>query len=206
MNFTTYAELQTSIGDELNRTDLTSAIAGFIRLMEAQTERQLRTRDMIELNTAFVIDDEYVAIPTDMLEVRSIVLNTNPLTILDFETAQNIAEFKQAQLEIGRPSKFSIVGNQFQFARVPDTSYEATLIYFKKFERLSVSNTSNWLLENHPDIYFYGSLLNSAPYLKDDPRVSVWGALYQNAVDALKIADERAQTASNGLKSTARNY
>lgn len=206
MNFTTYAELQTSIGDELNRTDLTSAIAGFIRLMEAQTERQLRTRDMIELDTAFVIDDEYVAIPTDMLEVRSIVLNTNPLTILDFETAQNIAEFKQAQLEIGRPSKFSIVGNQFQFARVPDTSYEATLIYFKKFERLSVSNTSNWLLENHPDIYFYGSLLNSAPYLKDDPRVSVWGALYQNAVDALKIADERAQTASNGLKSTARNY
>lgn len=206
MNFATYADLKASIADELNRDDLSSAIGGFIRLMESQTERQLRTRDMIALNQSFTIANEFEPIPADMLEVRSIVLNTDQVIELEYLTASDLSEFKRSELNIGRPSKFSVVGSNFQFARVPDTSYTATIIYFQKIPKLSDTTTSNWLLENHPDIYFYGSLLNSAPYLKDDARVAVWGALYQNACDALKIADERAQTASNGLTSVARNF
>ncbi len=47
MALTTYNELKTSVGDWLNRTDLTTVIPDFIALAEAQIERQLRTRQMI---------------------------------------------------------------------------------------------------------------------------------------------------------------
>ena len=42
MALTTYAELKTSVGDWLNRSDLTTAIPDFISLAEAQIERNLR--------------------------------------------------------------------------------------------------------------------------------------------------------------------
>ncbi len=46
MALSTYAELKTSIGDWLNRADLTAVIPDFISLAEAQVERTLRTRQI----------------------------------------------------------------------------------------------------------------------------------------------------------------
>lgn len=43
----------------------------------------------------------------------------------------------------------------------------------------------NWLLTAHPDIYLYGTLVELAPYLKDDARVPVWEQRYQDAVATL---------------------
>ena len=60
MALTTYAELKTSIGDWLNRADLTAVIPDFISLAEAQIERTLRTRQMIvRANASF--DAQYGA-------------------------------------------------------------------------------------------------------------------------------------------------
>jgi hypothetical protein len=73
MALTTYTELKTSIGDWLNRSDLTNAIPDFISLAEAQVERTLRTRQMIvRANASF--DAQYGAVPADFLETKSLKL------------------------------------------------------------------------------------------------------------------------------------
>jgi hypothetical protein len=84
MALTTYAELKTSIGDWLNRADLTAVIPDFISLAEAQVERTLRTRQMIvRANASF--DAQYGAVPADFLETKSLKLtSTNPQTPLSF--------------------------------------------------------------------------------------------------------------------------
>lgn len=206
MQFDTYASLQSAIADELNRTDLTSAITGFISLMESQTERQLRVREMIEYVPAFEVATALEPIPADFLETRSFVLNTVPVTPLRFMTIDDVAQFDQANEGVGKPLFFTIIGDNFRFSKTPDDTYTATLIYYKQIPRLSDVVTTNWLLTKHPDIYFYGSLLNSAPYLKEDPRVQVWAGLYQNAVNSLQNADERAQTQSNNLVAKSRKF
>jgi hypothetical protein len=78
MALSTYAQLQTSIGDWLNRSDLTATIPDFISLAEAQIERTLRTRQMIvRANASF--DSQYGAVPADFLETKSLKLtSTNP--------------------------------------------------------------------------------------------------------------------------------
>lgn len=43
----------------------------------------------------------------------------------------------------------------------------------------------NWLLTAHPDIYLYGTLVESAPYLRDEERLPVWEQRYQDAVATL---------------------
>lgn len=206
MNFLTYADLKSAIADELNRTDLDAAIPAFVSLMEVQTERLLRTREMLKTVSSFTVDSELEALPSDFLDTRSIYLNTDPITPLDFLTVDAMQDFKQVNSGIGKPTRYTVLGTNFQFLKVPDTTYTATLVYYSRIPRLSDTQTSNWLLQYHPDIYFYGSLVNSAPYLKEDARIQVWAQLYQTAIAALKSADDRSQTASNNLTATARTF
>jgi len=205
MAISNYAELNAAVADTLNRTDLESAIPNFIALCETQTERQLRVRQMLG-SMLITIDSEFEALPTDFLETRSIVLNTQPVRLLGFRTIDSMAEYKAAFTAPSKPSEYCVIGEQFQFLPVPDTTYSATLTYYKTIPRLSDALASNWLLHKAPDVYLYGALINSAPYLKEDNRIQTWATYYQGAIDALGIEDDRAQTASGGLKAKARMF
>ena len=174
MALTTYTELKTSIGDWLNRTDLTSAIADFISLAEAQIERQLRTRQMITRANAD-ISTEYAALPSDFLETKSFKLtSTNPVTPLIFQTIDALDDLSRTFSAASRPKYFGIVGGQIRVVPVPDATYTTELIYYAKLSKLSSTVSINWLLAASPDIYLYGSLLQAAPYLQDDARIPVW--------------------------------
>lgn len=205
MNFANYTALKSAIADELNRTDLDTAIPGFISLMESQTERQLRTREMLS-QVNFTVDSEFENIPADFLETRRFELQSNPVQLLEYQTPDQSSTYKQYYPFGAKPMRFTVIGEQFQFLPAPNASFTAVLLYYKQIPRLSDVTPTNWLLTKHPDIYFYGSLLNTAPYLKEDARLAVWAQLYQAAVDSLNVADERAQTASHGLKIRSRSF
>lgn len=206
MALSTYTELKSSVADWLNRTDLTNAIPDFIALAEAQIERTLRTRQMIVRATAS-IDTEYSAVPADFLETKSIKLNTNPVTALAFETIDALDSLKSTTyISPGKPHFFSIVGGQIRVLPVPDSTYTAELIYYAKLSKLSGSNATNWLLTQAPDVYLYGSLMQAAPYLKDDSRIPVWAAIYTRGLEELQIADDRGATSGGAIMMRARTF
>ena len=197
MAINTYATLQSSISDWLNRSDLTSAIKSFITLAEAQMNRSIRHREMIERAQA-TIDSEYSATPSDWVQSVSLVLETTPVTQLDYVTNEEMNRKKSASIATGKPQCYTHIGDEIQVYPAPDsTSYTAELVYYAKIPSLSDTNTNNWLLLSHPDIYLYGSLMQSAPYLVDDQRIAVWGGLYQKAIDDLTISDQRTQGQSS---------
>jgi len=206
MALTTYTELKASVADWLNRTDLTNVIPDFISLAEAQIERTLRTRQMIVRATAS-IDTEYSAVPADFLETKSIKLNTNPVTALVFESIDALDSLKSTTyISPGRPGYFGIVGGQIRVLPVPDSTYTAELIYYAKLSKLSSSVAVNWLLTQAPDVYLYGSLMQAAPYLKDDSRVPVWAAIYTRGLEELQIADDRGATSGGSIMMRARSF
>lgn len=206
MALTTYTELKTSIGDWLNRTDLTSAIADFISLSEAQIERQLRTRQMITRANAD-ISTEYAALPSDFLETKSFKLtSTNPVTPLIFQTIDALDDLSRTFSAVSRPKYFGIVGAQVRVVPVPDATYTTELIYYAKLSKLSSTVSTNWLLAASPDIYLYGSLLQAAPYLQDDARIPVWSNLYDRALTDLQTADDRGATSGGAMSARARSF
>lgn len=208
MALSTYAELKASVADWLNRSDLTSAIADFVSLAEAQMERQLRTRQMIVRATAsFAASAEYGTVPDDFLEAKTIKLDTNPVTSLDFETISSMDQLAgNTYTSTGRPKKFTVVGNQFRLLPIPDTAYTAELIYYAKLTKLSSTVATNWLLTQAPDVYLYGSLLQAAPYLQDDARITVWSSLYAAGLNQLQVADDRGSTSGGVLTARARSF
>ena len=56
---------------------------------------------------------------------------------------------------------------------------------------LSGSNPTNALLRDAPDLYLFGALAESAPYLQHDERLQVWEARLSAGVKALRVSTER---------------
>ena len=206
MALTTYTELKASVADWLNRSDLTAAIPDFISLAEAQIERTLRTRQMIvRANASFNV--EFGATPADFLEVRSFKLSgTNPPTPLSFMTIDALDAESTKFTASGRPKFFGIVGGQFRLVPTPDSNYATELTYYAKLSKLSASVASNFIFSASPDIYLYGALLQAAPYLQDDNRISVWATLYERALNDLQTADDRASTSGGALLTRAKTF
>jgi hypothetical protein len=206
MALTTYTELKTSIGDWLNRSDLTTAIPDFISLAEAQIERTLRTRQMIvRANASF--DAQYGAVPSDFLETKSLKLtSTNPQTPLQFLSIDALDNEAANYTASGKPKFFGVVGGQFRIVPTPDANYTTELTYYAKLTKLSSSVASNWLLTSSPDIYLYGALLQAAPYLQDDARIQTWATLYERALNDLQTADDRGASSGGALLTRAKTF
>jgi hypothetical protein len=206
MALSTYTELKTSIGDWLNRADLTSVIPDFISLAEAQVERTLRTRQMIvRANASF--DAEYGAVPSDFLETKSLKLtSTNPQTPLEFLSIDALDNKASEYTGSGKPRFFGVVGGQFRIVPTPDATYTTELTYYAKLTKLSSSVATNWLLTANPDIYLYGSLLQAAPYLQDDARIQTWATLYERALNDSQTADDRGASSGGALLTRAKTF
>ena len=80
------------------------------------------------------------------------------------------------------------------------------MYYYGKIPSLSASNATNQILENFPDVYLYGSLVHSAPFLGDDQRLQVWGSLYQSSLNAINGQSERAKQGAVGRRMKIRSY
>lgn len=198
MALATYAELQSSIGDWLNRADLVATIPSFISLAETAHNRQLRTRQMIKRSTALV-SDAFTTLPTDMLEITNAQINGSRVTPLEF-VSMDQADRVRKIYPAGSSKYFTIVGDTLELVPNPSSEVTVEIVYYARIPALSVSNTSNWLLLNSPDLYMYGALIASAPYLRDDDRVMVWTSLYKQALGDLQLADERARFTSTPLR------
>jgi hypothetical protein len=207
MAISNYSTLQASIGDWLNRSDLTAVIPDFITLAEAQFNRNIRHRRMVERATA-TLDSEYSAVPADWLESIRYQINTNPITVMEFVSPDQAALLKGANGTTGKPIYYTQIGQQFQVVPAPDSgsAYTGELTYYATIPALSVSNTTNWLLTDSPDLYLYGALLQAAPYLQDDQRISTWGTLYERCLNDLKVSDERSRMATSALRMRARSF
>jgi hypothetical protein len=199
-----YATLKSTVADFLNRDDLTAAIPTFIRLTEAEFNRRLRTHQMVVRADA-VIDTQYTALPGDFLEVRSLYLKTAPIQRLEYLSIEGLIEANTSNA-LGRPTRFTIIGKTIEVYPAPDVSYAGEMIYYGMIPSLTDESPVNWLVNEHFDAYLYGALMQSAPYLKDDARVQIWGRAFENAITQINLAADRFETAGGNISSTARRF
>lgn len=193
MAITTYSDLQSTIANYLARSDLTAQIPDFIRLAETRLRRDLRIRQMMNAATTSTTGaDATVALPSDFLEVRDLVLLTNPVTPLNY-ISPSVFSRNARVTESGRPLDYTILATEFKFAPVPDTAYTIEILYYAAPTFLSSTNPSNAFLANVPDLLLYASLVEAESYLMNDPRLPVWANMYDRGLAAVNTSDEAAQ-------------
>jgi hypothetical protein len=188
-----YASLQTAVIEYLARdqdTTLIARIPTFIQLAEAKFNRQLFVRQMEQRSTAVVdttsSEPEFISLPANFQSMRRVRLSSvSGKPPLEFKSGTQMDEYRFSTSDVvAQPRYFTVFGNEIEIAPTPDAAYTIEMVYRQNVPALA-SNFSNWLLTLAPDLYLYGALLESAPYIKEDGRIQTWGLGFTTALDDL---------------------
>lgn len=194
MSITDFTTLKTVAVEYLARegdATLIARVPTFIQLFEAKMNRMLFVPQMEKRSTAAVntgsTEPEFIALPGDFQSMRTVRLSgVTGKPRLSFMTPTQLEDYRYSIDNVtGQPIYFSVFGEEMELAPTPNEDYTLEIIYRSFLSALSDSNTSNWLLTLAPDLYLYGTLLESAPYIKEDGRIQTWAAGVSTALNDL---------------------
>lgn len=197
MAITNYAQLQSAVLAWLDReddADIVPAVQTFIANAEATLRRRPEVRNLVE--AVLFLDQETVDLPADFKSLEALYyLGPTRFGSIDIVPQDVLAVEKRNAGLTGPVRKASFVAKRrLKFAPVPGETQTLGFGYWQTVSpSLSDVAATNWLLDDHPDIYLYASLVESAPYMREDPRLAVWEQELGRRVDELNKQIEREQ-------------
>jgi len=110
----------------------------------------------------------------------------------------------------GLPRNFSIVGGEIEFSPFPIPNPNlppgqlpnfplCEMAYYQRISLGMDDDATNNVLSTYPAAYIYGSLIQSAPFLRDDGRVKLWSDMFSAAVTSANIEHERSRSQGGRL-------
>lgn len=196
--------LRTAVGEYLARDQdntLLARVPTFIQLFEAKMNRtlfmpQMETRSTTTVDTSSD-EPEFISLPVDFQTMRRIrlsgVAGKPPLSFL---SGTQIDSKRYARDNVaGQPTHYAIIGTELELYPTPGEDYALEMVYRANIPPLS-ANSTNWLLTLAPDLYLYGALMESAPYIKEDGRIQTWGFGYSTALGDLNSLGAQQSFAS----------
>lgn len=189
---TNYTELQSEVSDWLKRSDLVAKVPTFIQLAEARIFRKLRTAEM-QAEAVGVTSPtlRWIPVPAGCVEIQTVYVYVASEAIELRPMAPDLMAVRDVQSAY--PIGYVRVGDTLRLIGGQATEYQYGVLCFISPGSLSSTNPSNWLLLKEPGLYLYGSLIETAPYLKDDPRLIVWKSMYDEIFSGMQIADDNAR-------------
>mgnify|MGYP005989600869 CR=1 FL=1 len=205
MALTTYALLKTTIANYLNRTDLTSYLGDFITLTESRLNRELRVREMVntDTTTTTVAGTQSYSLPSGFLEASAVIYQSNPYRTLRFMANGDFYRQYNVTQTSGLPTFFTIVGENILLGVAPDSAQTLQIDFYKTLTALSESNTTNTILTNYPELYLYGALAESSPFLMQDERLNTWASLYKEALKNANLSSQKGSITSSPMQMSA---
>jgi hypothetical protein len=178
-----YADLETKVGQWLDRDDLAPQIPDFVALVEARLNRVLRSVNS-EVAALWAVADQFYLLPADFRKLRKLYIDGSPdQPLVEMSPTAVPSAFSG---DPGTPKAFYIEGRQLGFAPPPDQSYTFRATYFQRIPPLTSAAPSNWVLEEHPDIYVWGALMHAALYIRDPEAVSACQSLFDQSIAELQ--------------------
>jgi hypothetical protein len=215
-----YQGLCNKIADTLNRGDLTSVIPDFTVLATTRISRDMaRIRHPLAISRAIAtVQNNYVPLPTDYIAVYQL-MDQDTTVALDYLSPDQSMTVQShgwqpphAQFPVtNSPSQqiyYTIIGNTIRILPPPSVTAPTMLDlwYFARLSGLSTTSQTNWALSNFPDLYLYGSLVHTAPYLKNDERIGVWEGMYQAVLRDIEVQADRALRPQTKLVAARRSF
>jgi hypothetical protein len=196
MSFSSYSNFRTAVATWLGRADdathfSTANIDDMVTLAESEIYRRLRVREM-EASADMTVDAQSVALPTGFLSLRRIILNTATKDPVKFVPPEVFWEV-WASATSGQPEVFTIEGENMLFGPAPDSSYTAKILYWKSPTSIT-GGTLNSLFTKNPDLFFFATLAQALYFAKDDERIPMMRAAFENALAAIRAQDRKDRT------------
>jgi hypothetical protein len=180
----TYTTLMAQVVDTLGSQVTTAQVDAMLPLVEARFNRIIESPQREIESYANPTSD--VALPDDCWRLRDMWLVGSPdqtLVQLSPATARTLYG-----LETGSPQAYVITGTNIDFWPTPgdDSTDTIKIRYEQSIPALSATQTTNWLLTQHPDIYYYALLLQCEAFIVNDERLTLWKSALDEALAELR--------------------
>jgi hypothetical protein len=177
MSYTTLAGDKTeagSIKSWINYTRLD--VDGAIEDAQALIFQRLRVREMQAAATVSISSgSETATLPTGYLSSLSMrdVTNNADLEHVQWEDLEQYRDFSSGDISTGKPCRYSVFNELFQFDTKADTAITARLLYYKRPDALSVSNTTNFLTDRYPHLLRAACLASGYSQMRNSEAYSI---------------------------------
>jgi len=190
----TYDSLTTSVLQYLERSDkaVVDAIPTFITLCEFEIAQNIKTLGQMEVVDAVMqVGNPIIQKPARWRKTTSMTLSNEgskqPLFVRKLEYLNAYAQDAAAT---GTPLYYADYDYDHWFvAPTPDKAYPFEALCYTRLQPLSAQNQTNWLTQNAPNAMLFGTLKQTAPFLKNDARLALWKQMFDEALGALKTED-----------------
>lgn len=192
MIITDYASLKTAVADYLHRSDFSDErLSGFVDLGEKRLNRELRLlRQQVTEVTTLASGQNSVNLPNRWLETVDL-LHADDKQPLTQNNQRDINTQRGYDTTRARPYIYSVTGGNLTFEVFADRDYDLAHTYYQAFD--IATDGTNWLLEEAPDAYLYGALLEAKAFIKKQQDMSTWAQGLQTALHDLQRGDGRVK-------------
>jgi hypothetical protein len=169
--FQNIIDLRFAVADHVGSRAISDVFPRLVALAEDDMNYRLRTRMQIRDYT-LTFDEEEAPLPPDFLELISIK-GCGP------------GKFQVGPLSIRMPGRGGDYEAQY-YARLPSITCSPT--------------ATNWILQRYPTVYLYGTALQAAKHLRNAEVALATSPLYAEALQLLKVDDERARWSAASVR------
>jgi len=198
--FTDILDLRTAVVEQVGRADIADVFPRLVSLAEADFNRKLRLRRMINEETVTFYDGKG-ALPHDYLEMIGVYApcgfeyhEQTPQHVrrsgyyYSIERLDMVAPHLSGQLRVQYYGKIpSLVGY------VDLTGLPLVGVIAPGPGAMFDMTRTNWMLEQYPELYLYGVGTEAAKYLKDGDMAQASGGLLAAAIADVRADDDRAR-------------
>ncbi len=187
MAITSYSELVSALQDYSLRSDapfdilignFESSVAPFLIHYRAETST------IINIPTS----TKTITIPNDFQKLRAIFVDgkvAKPISIFDAKIYPNEVTYYQT-------------GNQIVFNSIGNIS-KANIVYYGRCPALTLTQTTNWLLEYFPNIYLFGVLAQLYHWARDEEAAASTQAQFAQSLQQLAADQKQYETIANPM-------
>jgi len=182
-----YSNLKAALRNRSHRSDMPDDLLDdFIDLAEADMNQRLRVKEMLVRATATSGSDEFLALPTGFIRMRTMyALSGGTKHEVDFRVPKTL----KRQAGSGIPTQYA-VGSQLEFNRIPSTM-TFSMDYYKRLTPLDDTNTVNDILTFFPQVYFYGALKHLYDWTDQDAQHAKYLTMFNQEITDTNKADKK---------------
>lgn len=224
MAIQTNADLQSQIAAYLNRSNLTQQIPTFIQLCEARIyygckEKGLESAPLriapMEQAAHATFSEQKVALPADFLAKRVLLLydgiqtgcDSPPGGVRELDYLTPVVFWRRyAHQTTGKPRNFTIGNGNIILGPIPDGSYTGEVLYYQTFPALTLPGDSNWILDNAPGAYLWGSLIEAYRYIRNMDQAAAAANTFSGIINALNDSDQADAFSGSAWQETPDMY
>ncbi|TAX57116.1 hypothetical protein ELI01_18725 [Rhizobium leguminosarum] len=183
--FADYLDLRVAVAEHVGNRNISDVMPRLVQMAESTLNQKLRHREQITSDT-LTFTAGVSLLPADFLEM----INVFGL----YGAAMRAGSLADVNRSGSEYSRYAIDGSDILIYGV---SGDRDITYFAKIPTLTTSvSTTNWLLASYPSVYLYAVGLEAAKFLRDMELAQATQGLLAQALNDMKVDDDRARWAN----------